>query len=149
MFFSEISIFDAMYRDFRRICHFSECNQRNSLASAKFLLRLDFFYKTFQYHRGTSRNRNIGTWVEVPRPHPASRNLRFSDLALAGHAGNYIVLCRPLWEKRPGARQCCGGPVNSFWWLRTITLKASCIWRRKKDNFVTGYSKKTRLSLHF
>ena len=44
--------------------------------------------KTFQYHRGTARNRNIGTWGRVKQPHPAYRNLRFSDLASAGHAGN-------------------------------------------------------------
>ena len=74
-----------------------------SLADAKFLPRRDFFKQTFQYTRGTARNRNIGTWGRVKQPHPASRNLRFSDLASAGHAGNYIVLCRPLWEKRPGA----------------------------------------------
>ena len=61
-------------------------------------------WKTFQYTRGTVWNRNIGTWHRVNGLRLASRNLKKSDFSSAGHAGNYIVLCRPLWEKRPGAR---------------------------------------------
>ena len=62
--------------------------------------------KTFQYHRGTTRNRNIGSSHRVLQPHPAPRNLRFFgfgvsgtcrklDMALGGHSG----------EKRPRARK--------------------------------------------
>ena len=55
--------------------HVSPSLMRNSFCHS------NFFLQTLQYTRGTARNRNIGTWGEVHKPHPASRNLRFSDLA--------------------------------------------------------------------
>ena len=78
-----------MYRNFRRICHFSECNQRNSLASAKFLLGVEGKLENLSIYPRNSPEpeyRHLGSSEQAP-----------SSLSKSEKFGFFLsVTCRKL-----------------------------------------------------